>query len=180
MEAHLAKYRSLIPSLALILHLLDDGKPEVTLTALERAIAWGEYLESHARRIYTSVTASADLAARAIGQKLLDGELETQFAARDVYRKAWAGLTDKDVVHGGLDVLVSRKWLEERVQEPGGRRATVYVVNPRLTASVAAEQPTEPTEEASVSFVGAAFGAPDYDGDNAANINNPTSNHNRR
>jgi putative DNA primase/helicase len=38
MESHLAKYRSLIPSLALILHLVDGGAGPVPLAAIERAI----------------------------------------------------------------------------------------------------------------------------------------------
>jgi hypothetical protein len=47
-EAHLAKYRSLIPSLALLIHLADGGENPVGVDALERACAWGDYLESHA------------------------------------------------------------------------------------------------------------------------------------
>jgi Protein of unknown function (DUF3987) len=44
-EAHLAKYRSLIPSLALLIHLADGGQNPVGVEAIERACAWGEYLE---------------------------------------------------------------------------------------------------------------------------------------
>ena len=51
-ESHLAKYRSLIPSIALISHLVDGDRGPVPLDPLERAIRWGTYLESHARRIY--------------------------------------------------------------------------------------------------------------------------------
>ena len=55
-QEHLGKYRSLMPSLALIFHLLDvaDGKVfgNVTITSAQLAAAWCDYLESHARRIY--------------------------------------------------------------------------------------------------------------------------------
>ncbi len=50
--SHGAKYRSLLPSLALIVHLIDSveagtGGP-VSRAAAERAVAWGEYLQGHA------------------------------------------------------------------------------------------------------------------------------------
>jgi putative DNA primase/helicase len=46
--SHLSKYRKLIPSLALIFHLCDTGHGAVRYEALLSAIAFGEYLESHA------------------------------------------------------------------------------------------------------------------------------------
>ncbi|MFQ5508373.1 MAG: DUF3987 domain-containing protein [Leptospirillia bacterium] len=57
LEAHLAKYRSLMPSLALLFHLAetaanDRGLEPVSVDAAAQAAAWCEYLESHARRIY--------------------------------------------------------------------------------------------------------------------------------
>jgi hypothetical protein len=56
MVSHLSKYRKLIPSLALINYLCEDGKGAITEKSLLRAIAYSEYLESHARRIYASAT----------------------------------------------------------------------------------------------------------------------------
>lgn len=52
-EAHLTKYRSLMPSLALILNECDIGhlKP-VTAASARKAAAWCTYLEQHAYRIY--------------------------------------------------------------------------------------------------------------------------------
>ncbi len=51
--SHGAKYRSLLPSLALIAHLIDSGEAgtggPVSRAAAERAVAWGEYLQGHAR-----------------------------------------------------------------------------------------------------------------------------------
>src|SRR5216684_4331365 len=56
--SHVAKYRSLMPSLALIGHLIDgvDGKTSgpVSRAAAARAIAWCEYLHGHARRLYAT------------------------------------------------------------------------------------------------------------------------------
>jgi hypothetical protein len=56
---HLSKYRSLMPSLALIFHIIDNaaGQRErsITLPSLQKTAAWCAYLESHARRIYGMV-----------------------------------------------------------------------------------------------------------------------------
>ena len=46
LESHLAKYRKLVPALALICHLVDGGTRFVGLSALERALAWAKYLEN--------------------------------------------------------------------------------------------------------------------------------------
>jgi hypothetical protein len=56
MIEHLGKFRSLIPSLALIFHCIDiaDGKArgKVSAKAAMLAVEWCAYLKSHARRIY--------------------------------------------------------------------------------------------------------------------------------
>lgn len=54
---HLSKYRSLMPALALIDHIINvaDQKKAlgpVSLESAEKAAAWCDFLESHARRIY--------------------------------------------------------------------------------------------------------------------------------
>ena len=52
----MAKFRSLMPSLALIFHLIEvaDGTAAeaVTLRSAQLAAQWCDYLETHARRIY--------------------------------------------------------------------------------------------------------------------------------
>ncbi|MEO7859197.1 MAG: DUF3987 domain-containing protein, partial [Nitrospirales bacterium] len=73
---HLGKYRSLMPSLALIFHLLSvaDGKPRTCLQvsgeSAEYAAAWCGYLEGHARRIYGMVTNITAQAAARLASKL--------------------------------------------------------------------------------------------------------------
>jgi hypothetical protein len=56
---HLSKYKSLMPSLALIFHIIDiaDGQKnkDVSLYSVQKAAAWCAYLEFHARRIYGMV-----------------------------------------------------------------------------------------------------------------------------
>lgn len=138
---HLIKYRSLMPSLALLFHLIDvvDGAvtpgPIPAITA-KRAMAWCDFLESHARRIYALVTDIRIEAAARLARKIESGDLVDGFTARDVYRKCWGLLDQKDVVEGAIDELVSRGWLREQdpVLTRGRSRLTEYLINPRVTS----------------------------------------------
>src|SRR5512147_3140196 len=55
------------PALALICHLADGGAGPVTLTAFRRAEMWGEYLKSHAARLYDGLIRPSLSAARTLG-----------------------------------------------------------------------------------------------------------------
>jgi putative DNA primase/helicase len=132
LEAHLAKYRSLIPSLALLIHLADHGTHPVGVDAIERACAWGEYLESHARRVYSQGLAPDDMAARALADRILGEDLSDAFTARNVYRCHWAGLSTREEAQKGIDVLVELGWLAEVRETTGGRPSLKYVINPRV------------------------------------------------
>jgi hypothetical protein len=131
LEAHLAKYRSLVPSLALISHLVEETSPllPVGIQHVQRAIAWAEYLESHARRVYATALDPAMTAAIALAERV--EQLQEPFTARDVYRRGWSGL-GREALPGALDVLVELGHLlpDER-GEGGGRPTTVYRINPR-------------------------------------------------
>lgn len=129
-EAHLAKYRSLVPSIALICHLVDGGAGPVPETAMARAAAWAEYLEGHARRLYRSVTHTDAETARRLAAKLVAGELPTPFACWQVWRPGWSGLSDRGRVQAAIDMLVDLDWLSEETLPTAGRRKTLYHLNP--------------------------------------------------
>lgn len=134
---HLSKYRSLMPTIALILHLAAVGSsrpgpiPPVTLEATNMAIAWCDYLESHARRVYGLVTGRVDRATMELSRRIEKRELPGQFTARDITRKHWRYL-DKDVVQDACDVLEDAHWIGATEISTGGRRKRVYQVNPRI------------------------------------------------
>jgi hypothetical protein len=137
LESHLAKYRKLVPGLALIFHLADHGVGPVGMPAIERAIAWARYLEKHAHRAYGSITFAAAATAQAILAKLRSGALKPEFSSRDVWRPGWSRLTDPDVVHAGLRMLVEYDHLAEaKVEKTGGRPAVVYTANPKTQLCV--------------------------------------------
>lgn len=123
-ESHLAKYRKLIPSLALINHLADGGHGPVTEEATLRALAFSEYLEAHARRAYASGSEAETTTAKAILKRILHRELVDGFTLRDIHQKDWANLTDREQVKAGLD------WLAANLEKTGGRNKTTYAINP--------------------------------------------------
>jgi hypothetical protein len=131
LQSHFAKYRKLIPGLALICHLADRGQGPVTLQALERALLWAAYLETHAQRAYSSATVAEAGTARAILAKIASGHLRSPFRSHDVWRPGWALLNDRETVAAGLRMLVDYDWLASRRLETAGRPATIYTLNPK-------------------------------------------------
>lgn len=130
--SHLAKYRSLVPSLALICHLADQGTGPVTAAAMTRALAWSQYLEAHAKRMYHAAVLPELGAAQALLKRL--GDLGPEFTARDVHQRGWSRLTDRAVLQSALELLADHgHLLPDAVThgETGGRPTTVYRVNPR-------------------------------------------------
>src|SRR5262249_43810544 len=54
-EGHFAKYRKLVPVLALINHVADEYEAgAVSQQSVLRALAFTKYLESHAKRVYAA------------------------------------------------------------------------------------------------------------------------------
>jgi Protein of unknown function (DUF3987) len=98
LEGHLAKYRKLVPSLALINSLADGDEGAVSHKSLLRALAFAEYLESHARRIYGSGTEGETAAGAAILKHIRANELRDEFTARDILRHGWAHLSDREQI----------------------------------------------------------------------------------
>ena len=127
--SHLSKYRKLIPSLALINHLCDYGKSAVTEKSLLRAIAYGEYLESHARRIYASATRPDIDSAKTILNKLYGGKLDSPFKARDIYIKGWTGLDTSQKAQSAIDLLIEYSHLTVEEIITGGRPTAFYHLN---------------------------------------------------
>ncbi len=132
MEAHLAKYRSMVPSLALILHLSVAEEGPIRYDALERAIAWAEYLEPHARRIYAPAISPDLSAAHAIAARIRSGDLVANFTARDIYRHGWSGLSTRESAVAGLRVLEDFHWVTSMKIETGGKARYDYAVNESL------------------------------------------------
>lgn len=127
--SHLSKYRKLVPSLALLNHLCDAGSGAVGEVALLRAISCSEYLESHARRIYSYATRPDIDAARTLLSRLASGKLSTPFTARDLYRAGWTGLETPAKAQAAIGLLLEYKHLSEVAQDTGGRPTCHFFLN---------------------------------------------------
>jgi hypothetical protein len=136
-EAHLAKFRSLVPSIALLIHLTEASTGPVDRLPLERAIAWAEYLESHARRIYAPAISPDMDAARALSKRIRQGHVTEAFSLRDIYNNGWSGLATREDVASAVAVLVDHDWLRAVEEPTPGRTRTIYRINPAVLPSKA-------------------------------------------
>ncbi|KQU87634.1 hypothetical protein ASC78_26005 [Variovorax sp. Root318D1] len=134
MESHLAKYRKLIPALALLFALIDTPDAGVIgERELLRALAWGDYLRSHAQRLYSAAVTPSTGAAAVLLKKLRGGALGDSFAPREVAVKGWSGLPDPEAVRKAADLLCDFDWLRRVVLQGGvmgGRPSERYIINP--------------------------------------------------
>jgi putative DNA primase/helicase len=148
--SHLSKYRKLMPALALLFELADRAARGETLSAAEnvnyvslehtrQAAAWCEYLESHARRVYSCIVTPRLRAARELAEKIKQQKIGADgfFSCRDVYLKGWTGLDSPEAVKQAAEVLEDAGWVRGVSAESGpygGRPSSRYAVNPRVWA----------------------------------------------
>jgi putative DNA primase/helicase len=140
--AHLAKYRRLMPSIAAHFELADGVAADrvtgtVTLQQARRAAGWCEYLESHARRVYSCVITPQLRAARELATKIRQRKLGTggYFSCREVYWKGWRGLDSPEAVKQAAEVLEDAGWVRRVATDSrplGGRPADRFAVNPKV------------------------------------------------
>ncbi len=133
-ESHLSKYRSLMPSLALIFHLLkrvtkESESPSIELPTAQLSAAWCSYLQKHAEKLYHTAMLSDFDTAREILLRIQGGELGSQFTARDIYSKCWRRLSEPAEVKKALELLTEYWHLEQIQMQTGGRAKSLYIVN---------------------------------------------------
>jgi hypothetical protein len=143
MSAHLGKYRSLMPSLALLFHLIEShGQPRlgrVSLIAAKTAAAWCDFLEAHAKRIYQSAMDGDPEEAIKLAERIKTS-LPNPFTFRQVVQKGWAGLTTTDEVRRAVGILEDRGWVKVVEVPPpspqGGRPSEQVWIHPKLVEDV--------------------------------------------
>lgn len=139
MRGHMAKYKSLLPSLALLFQLTEmaAAKPrggkvgfgsmakvprsvgfdssvvyEVSYENLLRAFYWTRYLQSHAERVYAGASFSKWSAAIHLIEKVLEAGEDT-FSERDIQRRGLKGLDTLDKVKAACEELGKAKWIKK-------------------------------------------------------------------
>ena len=98
-----------------------------------RALAFAEYLESHANRIYSSGMEGETAAAGTILRHIRAGTLADGFTARDILRHGWAHLSDREQIEMGLSLLGDLDYVaaqEPTIRPQGGRPKVTYAINP--------------------------------------------------
>ncbi|MBV2164385.1 MAG: DUF3987 domain-containing protein [Comamonas sp.] len=146
--SHLAKWRKLIPALALIFALIDtpDTNGVIHECELNRALAWAEYLRTHAERLYAAVLVPETSGAHALlakikGGRLCDGDgvLWDSFTPRLVAVKHWTGLGSPEAVRKAANLLADYGWLARETtptSQVGGRPSERYIIHPELLGTV--------------------------------------------
>jgi len=136
MVEHFGKFRSLMPSLALIFHCIDiaDSKARgnVSAQAAQLAVDWCKYLESHARRIYAMAESPEHEAAIKLADKIKTKALPSPFTIKDVYGKHWHGLKDKLEIESACNILIDESWLrmQKKPKTTGRPPLPDYHINP--------------------------------------------------
>lgn len=131
LESHLSKYNKQLLGLALICHIANGSKGVVSAIAMYQALAWLEYLEPHAHRIFFAVNSTKFDAAKILLKRIGKGELEDGFTAREVYRKGWAFMSTQQEAQEAINLLVEHGYLKVTQSQSIGRSTTKYLINPR-------------------------------------------------
>jgi putative DNA primase/helicase len=142
---HLAKYRSLMPSLAGLFELADLAAADnlsskeisISVEHARQAAALCDFFEVHARRVYASVISLETRAARELARHIKSGDLPPVFTTRSVYLKGWASINTPERVRGALALLEEAEWVCRRALLPlptGGRPSEAWIVNPKVIA----------------------------------------------
>ncbi|MBP6219452.1 MAG: DUF3987 domain-containing protein, partial [Oligoflexales bacterium] len=99
LKGHFSKYRSLLPSLSLIIELLDDVRSSsVSDSSVSKAIGWCSTLKSHAKKFYAPLLEQSVSAAQILAERIKSGRLIDGMKLRDLSRKNWPLLQTSDQI----------------------------------------------------------------------------------
>jgi putative DNA primase/helicase len=150
-ESHVAKYRSLMPALALIRHVADTVDAaaggsvsfvsgSVGLTAAQNAAALIDFFDEHARRVYAPELHQQRSPHALLAAKIKIGAVRDGDPIRDIGRHGWTGLKTAEAVEHACATLAPLGWV--RIEESpravqGGRPSRVLRLHPTLRGAVA-------------------------------------------
>jgi hypothetical protein len=142
-ESHLAKYPSLIASLALIFHLAQwaDSQSDCAPAAKVQPIAipsarlaaeWCEFLELHARKVYAGAIRPDIQSVHALAAKIREGKVKDKMPMRDIYRAQWSNLRTKQALYEAAAILNECSWTRIESVETERKPMEILRVNPKL------------------------------------------------
>jgi hypothetical protein len=116
LQSHLGKFAKLCAGLAGLFSQLD-GTKDIELSHVERAIAWCEFLEQHAMRIYGLADDAAIINAKLILKRKDSIPLSGGcFKVHHIRDRKWAGLGDTNKVKDAIAVLLDYGQIAEVTQ----------------------------------------------------------------
>lgn len=144
-ESHLAKYRSLMPSLALLFWILEDpnniyGKGSVSLSSATLAIRWCDFLERHALKVYRIGKSAEAMALKKLSENIEHGMVTHACTVRSIYRKQWAHLKTPQLVEQALETLEELNWLKVVQATVQGGKSRRIMIHPKFRKSVGGDQ----------------------------------------
>lgn len=140
MKEHLGKYRSLMPCLSLIFHLVNIVQsPKLYNGPIKKesvlmAIKWCEVLESHADRVYNGLGRTQKQSAVELSKKISSGIIRDNFSLREIQQKNWHLLNSAEEIKEGIGELIEAGWVIELTivaQSTGRPPAPRYKINPK-------------------------------------------------
>ena len=140
LESHLSKYRSLMPSLALIFYVIycisnDIELGEISSEATKLAIHWCSALKSHAQKVYAPVLSKELICAYELLKRISKGEIKDGDSVREIYRKGWSHLSNINDVIEGLKCLAEHSFIKLEERKSGSNKGAPSVIvklNPAL------------------------------------------------
>lgn len=135
-SSHIRKYDSLVAKLALIFQVCEDSHSNfVSLSSLNKAIQWSDYLKSHAIRIYSLPQEQEATVASMILEKILRNDIYDGMTVREIFQKKWSSIRNGHEFESALRILESHHILRVReVQNPkGGPVSKKLSINPLLS-----------------------------------------------
>lgn len=129
MIAHMGKYNSLVPSIAFTLQMaMKPDSTSISLQALNYGIAWAEYRESHAIKMYDENSGPEDevAAKKLLGLMLKKVGFDKDFTVRDVAQKRWVGFKTNSEAQAALETLREMGWVTSSVLSVPGKKPTAY------------------------------------------------------
>lgn len=138
LESHFGKYRSLMPCLALLCHLVEhlsngtESKSGIDEASTQKAIAMCSFLEPHAERVYSLSRKIRGDGAKTLLSRIRSRNLYDGMSLRELERKGWSGLTSKDQLKEALDLLNEHGYLKIESVFTDGPPKKVIRLHPKL------------------------------------------------
>lgn len=137
-QSHRSKYKGLLAKLAGMIQLADivaarDPAREELVDAdhFDQALQFLDYLDSHMNRVYACVKTPEEKSLESMVGHILKGDLHQGFTVREIVRKRWHGLKDKDAVEQTLFTLYEMGWVVSTDKKGKTGQSTMrYYLNP--------------------------------------------------